>query len=62
LSAIHRHSVRPNHSTELIAHVAYRLDLVDNGEPGRKDTYRLRLSNGYDSGVQTLAGGKADVH
>jgi Mg-chelatase subunit ChlD len=36
----------------------YRIDVVDNGEPGAgSDTYRIRLSNGYDSGVQTLAGG-----
>jgi hypothetical protein len=35
----------------------YRIDVVDNGEPGAgSDTYRIRLSNGYDSGVQTRQG------
>ena len=28
---------------------AYRIDLGDNGEPGKNDTYRIQLSNGYDS-------------
>jgi Mg-chelatase subunit ChlD len=41
----------------------YRIDVVDNGEPGAgSDTYRIRLSNGYDSGVQTLAGGNIQLH
>jgi hypothetical protein len=40
----------------------YRIDVTDNGEPGTADTYRIRLSNGYDSGVQTLAGGNVQVH
>jgi hypothetical protein len=41
----------------------YRIDVVDNGEPGAgSDTYRIRLSNGYDSGVQTLLGGNVQVH
>jgi Mg-chelatase subunit ChlD len=41
----------------------YRIDITDNGEPGRDDTYRIRLSNGYDSGVQTLsAGGNVQIH
>jgi len=36
----------------------YRVDLTDNGEPGAgADKYRIRLSTGYDSGEQTLAGG-----
>jgi len=42
--------------------VDYRIDVTDNGEPGRSDTYELRLSNGYDSGVQTLAGGNVQIH
>jgi hypothetical protein len=42
--------------------VDYRIDVVDNGEPGRDDTYELRLSNGYDTGVQTLAGGNVQIH
>ena len=41
----------------------FRIDVADNGEPGRSDTYRMRLSNGYDSGIQTLArGGNIQIH
>jgi Bacterial Ig-like domain (group 1) len=41
----------------------YRIDVTDNGEPGTGvDTYRLRLSTGYDSGVQTLSGGNIQIH
>ena len=42
--------------------VDYRIDVVDNGEPGRNDTYRLRLSTGYDSGQRTLGSGNLQVH
>jgi hypothetical protein len=42
--------------------VDFRIDITDNGEPGTADTYRLRLSNGYDSGEQTLAGGNVQTH
>lgn len=42
--------------------VSYRIDVRDNGEPGAQDTYRIRLSNGYDSGEQTLDGGNIQVH
>ncbi len=40
----------------------YILDLVDAGEPGRADLFRLRLSNGYDSGEQPLLGGNVQIH
>jgi hypothetical protein len=40
----------------------YRIDLQDLGEPGSDDTYRLRLSNGYDTGVQVLDGGNVQIH
>ena len=40
----------------------YEIDLVDAGEPGTADTYRIVLSNGYDSGVQTLYGGNVQIH
>lgn len=40
----------------------YRLDLVDFGEPGTTDTYRIQLSNGYDSGEQVLVGGNVQIH
>ena len=41
---------------------AYRIDLGDNGEPGKNDTYRIQLSNNYDSGQQTLEGGNIQTH
>jgi hypothetical protein len=40
----------------------YRIDLQDLGEPGTSDTYRIRLSSGYDSGEQVLAGGNVQIH
>jgi hypothetical protein len=40
----------------------YTLDLADAGEPGRADLFRLRLSNGYDSGEQPLLGGNVQIH
>ena len=41
----------------------YRIDLTDNGEPGAgADKYRIRLSTGYDSGEQVLAGGNIQMH
>jgi Big-like domain-containing protein len=41
----------------------YRIDVTDNGEPGAgTDTYRIRLSTGYDSGEQTLVGGNVQIH
>jgi Bacterial Ig-like domain (group 1) len=41
----------------------FRIDVVDNGEPGAgSDTYRIRLSSGYDSGVKTLLGGNIQLH
>jgi hypothetical protein len=40
----------------------FRIDVVDLGEPGTSDRYRLRLSNGYDSGDQQLAGGNVQIH
>src|SRR5688572_896041 len=39
----------------------FRIDLKDLGEPGSSDTYRIRLSNGYDSGEQTLSGGNVQI-
>jgi hypothetical protein len=42
--------------------VDYRIDVTDAGEPGSADTYEIRLSNGYDSGVQTLVGGNVQIH
>jgi hypothetical protein len=39
----------------------YRIDVQDNGEPGRNDRYRLRV-NAYDSGDQQLRGGNVQIH
>jgi hypothetical protein len=41
---------------------AFRIDLQDLGEPGVSDTYRIRLSTGYDSGMQTLNQGNVQIH
>jgi hypothetical protein len=40
----------------------YRIDVEDLGEPGSSDTYRIRVSNGYDSGEQELEGGNIQIH
>jgi Big-like domain-containing protein len=40
----------------------FRIDVRDLGEPGRTDRYRIRLSNGYDSGDQQLSGGNIQMH
>ena len=42
--------------------VDFRIDVTDLGEPGTSDTYRLRLSTGYDTGIQTLVGGNVQIH
>jgi len=39
----------------------YRVDVADNGEPGRSDTFDLRLSNGYRA-AGTLRGGNIQLH
>jgi Tol biopolymer transport system component len=36
---------------------AFRIDLADRGRRNRRDTYRIVLSTGYDSGTQTLERG-----
>ncbi len=41
---------------------SYKIDVIDNGEPGSSDHYRMRLSNGYDSGDHTLSGGNVQIH
>ena len=40
----------------------FRLDLVDNGEPGTADTFRLRMDDGYDTGLQTILNGNLQAH
>ena len=39
----------------------YRIDVQDLGEPGTIDTYRIPLSNGYDSGVKVISGGNIQI-
>jgi Beta-propeller repeat len=41
----------------------FRIDVQDVGEPGvGRDTYRIQLDTGYDSGVHTLEGGNVQIH
>jgi hypothetical protein len=41
----------------------YKIDVSDLGEPGvGRDTYRILLATGYDSGVHTLRGGDVQIH
>jgi hypothetical protein len=40
---------------------SYEVDVADNGEPGRSDTFDLRVSNGY-SASGTLGGGNIQLH
>jgi Mg-chelatase subunit ChlD len=40
----------------------FRIDVKDLGEPGTADRYRIRLSNGYDSGDQQLGSGNIQIH
>jgi len=37
------------------------VDVADNGEPGRDDTFSLKLSNGYTASGK-LAGGNIQLH
>lgn len=39
----------------------YEIDVADNGEPGRLDTFRMTLSNGYTA-AGTLGGGNIQLH
>jgi hypothetical protein len=42
--------------------VEYRIDIQLTAWAHGRDTYRIRLSNGYDSGVQTIRHGDLDIH
>jgi hypothetical protein len=44
-----------------VAGFTYTVDVTDNGEPGREDTFTIALSNGY-SASGTLAGGNIQLH
>jgi hypothetical protein len=39
----------------------YKVDVTDNGEPGRNDIFTIAVSNGY-SATGTLAGGNIQLH
>ena len=39
----------------------YQVDVRDSGEPGRNDTFAIRLSNGYHASG-SLAGGNIQLH
>lgn len=39
----------------------YTVDVSDNGEPGRADTFMIMLSTGYTAGG-TLVGGNIQLH
>lgn len=42
---------------------SFRLELHDNGEPGRADVYDLRVGNGYAIGQgQTIGAGNIQIH
>jgi hypothetical protein len=41
--------------------VTYQVDVTDNGEPGKNDSFAITLSNGY-SASGTLAGGNIQLH
>ena len=40
----------------------YTVDLADNGEPGRNDTFAITLSSGYSAGGPPLEGGNIQLH
>jgi hypothetical protein len=43
------------------SNVTYEVNVADNGEPGRNDTFSITLSNGY-SASGTLVGGNIKLH
>ena len=40
----------------------FRIDVMDQGEPGRNDTYGIMMSDGYASGQHKLKGGNVTIH
>jgi hypothetical protein len=40
----------------------FRIDVIDQGEPGTNDSYGIMLSDGYFSGQQQLQGGNVKIH
>jgi hypothetical protein len=45
-----------------VGSVEYRIDMQLTAWEWGKDTYRIRLSDGYDSGVQQIRHGDVDIH
>jgi hypothetical protein len=42
--------------------VTFTIDVVDNGEPGKNDTFKIALSDGYSNGPKKLLRGNIQVH
>ena len=40
----------------------YKVDVTDNGNPGRNDAFSLMVSNGYSASSGTLGGGNIQLH
>jgi hypothetical protein len=40
----------------------YKVDVTDNGNPGRNDAFSLTLSTGYSAGSTNLGGGNIQLH
>ena len=40
----------------------YAVDVIDNGEPGRNDSFYIKLSTGYTAGPSYLGGGNIQIH
>jgi hypothetical protein len=40
----------------------FRLDVLDSGEPGSADRFRLRVTGALDTGTQTLSGSNVQLH
>jgi hypothetical protein len=40
----------------------FRIDVIDNGEPGTNDFYGIIMSDGYASGQQQLRSGNVQIH
>jgi hypothetical protein len=42
--------------------VTFTIDVVDNGEPGKNDTFKITLSDSYSKGPSKLLRGNIQVH
>lgn len=40
----------------------FRIDLIDQGQPGTNDAYGIIMSDGYASGQKLLRGGNVTIH